>query len=884
MAVGDVTHAGVIRAIEEFDSLGRDAFLSKYGFGPAAAYTLMYESKAYDSKAIVGAAHGYDRPDLGPLTSEEFSGGRAGAANVLESLGFEIESPSDGADPVWLIRAGQQGQAEELALSEGVAVVGWSELGPLTPAMSREDIKAMINTTYGEQSASSLGSQASSPYRFIHEVSIGDLVVLPLRTHPQHVAIGRITGPYVHRPDERFLALDAVNTRSVEWIERGVAYERFDPDLREAFGQQGTLSKISKPNAAARILAALGPPPELIHLVVKWSEKFGASTVEEHRLVANQAGSVWWGLIGSPDRPKLAAKRIATISEQLDQGQPTHVFISGPTSWRTQLEGITAMRADVEEHLIPSYYDKDWTYGLWVKLKDFQPVERSWLTEHLELASAPGKPLSEGALSNQTNPLIVRDLSGETGSTTRVWWVCQGATRGATGDLGVLWAPKVAKDGTSRGFWRALEDARVGDIVLHYAGSHIRGVSTVTEEAVDAPNPAGPSGNWQDGDGWLVSVDYRELDEPIALASIPTEWRIAEQDPFTKDGSVRQGYFSVLSDRFVSQLAGRFPQLELPGAGSSIAEYVEPQLAILEEEIAAKGLHLTPGTVRRYYVSLKTRGFVILAGISGGGKTWLAEAYAEVVGAQSLVVPVAPNWTTNEDLLGYLNPIDGVYRHTEFSRFLMRAATEYSDAQAALRQPRPFHLILDEMNLARVEYYFAKFLSAMEARSRKTNATIVLSEELEVPLTENLVFIGTVNVDETTFGFADKVYDRAQLIELEAPRASLDEYMAGVVFREALLEVWDAVQIVAPFAFRIVDEINAYVQASIAGGIGIPWQQAFDEQLLQKVLPKIKGTDPRIGDALNKLVGLTDPDFPITHERVGKMLETFNLHGFVSYF
>ncbi len=328
-----------------------------------------------------------------------------------------VETSSGGDDPVWLIRAGQQGRAEELAVSEGVAIVGWSELGPLTPEMSRDEIKAMISTAYGEQSASSLSGQASSPYRFIHEVAVGDLVVLPLLTHPRHVAIGRITGPYVHRPDKRFFDLDAVNTRSVNWIAREVAYERFDPDLQEAFGQQGTLRKIGKPSAAARILSSLAAPPELIHLV------------------------------------------------------------------------------------------------------------------------------------------------GETGSTTRVWWVCQGATRGATSDLGVLWAPKIAKDGTSRRFWRALEDARAGDIVLHYADSHIRGVSTVTEEAVEAPNPAGPSDNWQEGDGWLVNVDYRELDEAIPLASIPIEWRIAEQDPFTKDGGVRQGYFSALSDRFAGQLAGRFPQL-----------------------------------------------------------------------------------------------------------------------------------------------------------------------------------------------------------------------------------------------------------------------------------------------------------------------------------
>ena len=88
MAVRDITHASVIQAINEFDSLGREAFLSKYGFGPAVAYSLVYEGNVYDSKAIVGAAHGYDRPDLGPLTSEKFSGGRTGAAKILESLGF----------------------------------------------------------------------------------------------------------------------------------------------------------------------------------------------------------------------------------------------------------------------------------------------------------------------------------------------------------------------------------------------------------------------------------------------------------------------------------------------------------------------------------------------------------------------------------------------------------------------------------------------------------------------------------------------------------------------------------------------------------------------------------------------------------------------------
>jgi hypothetical protein len=310
--------------------------------------------------------------------------------------------------------------------------------------------------------------------------------------------------------------------------------------------------------------------------------------------------------------------------------------------------------------------------------------------------------------------------------------------------------------------------------------------------------------------------------------------------------------------------------------------YVEPPLELIEATIRDRGLRIEGRTLRRYHVSLKTRGFVVLAGVSGGGKSWLAQAYADVVGAQSLMVPVAPNWTTNEDLLGYFNPVDGTYCHTPFSRFLIRAADEHEHARASGREPQPFHLILDEMNLARVEHYFATFLSGLESTARHGSSTIALSDELAVALTPNLKIIGTVNVDETTFGFADKVYDRAQLIELEAPREALAAHMDGAPFSDTLLTVWDAVSPVAPFAFRVVDEIATYVDRS--GRLGVAWQEALDDQLLQKVLPKIKGTDPKIRSALELLVTATADGFPLSHAKATRMLEAFNVHGLVSYF
>jgi hypothetical protein len=113
--------------------------------------------------------------------------------------------------------------------------------------------------------------------------------------------------------------------------------------------------------------------------------------------------------------------------------------------------------------------------------------------------------------------------------------------------------------------------------------------------------------------------------------------------------------------------------------------YVEPSFEDICADIAAKGLRFSERTLRRYHLSLKTHGFVILSGISGGGKTQLARAYAGAVGAESLVVPVAPNWNTNEDLLGYFNPVHEKYVDTPFSIFLRRAAQEYQRTTEAGR-------------------------------------------------------------------------------------------------------------------------------------------------------------------------------------------------------
>ncbi|MXX88668.1 MAG: hypothetical protein F4Y68_05380 [Boseongicola sp. SB0665_bin_10] len=100
MALRDVTAEGVERSIAEFDRLKRDAFLDKYGFGRARGYFLVRGERRYDSKAIIGVAHGYDRPDLGPLGPQDFSGGESTVARHLESLGFGVEKRE--RNPPWV--------------------------------------------------------------------------------------------------------------------------------------------------------------------------------------------------------------------------------------------------------------------------------------------------------------------------------------------------------------------------------------------------------------------------------------------------------------------------------------------------------------------------------------------------------------------------------------------------------------------------------------------------------------------------------------------------------------------------------------------------------------------------------------------------------------
>lgn len=207
----------------------------------------------------------------------------------------------------------------------------------------------------------------------------------------------------------------------------------------------------------------------------------------------------------------------------------------------------------------------------------------------------------------------------------------------------------------------------------------------------------------------------------------------------------------------------------------------------IHKYISAKGFSYEDSLIKNFYLSLKSKPFVILAGTSGTGKTKLVKLFADCIGAEYKLVPVRPDWSDSSDLFGHLD-LNGRFIEGALIRFI-KDASKNTD--------KPYILCLDEMNLARVEYYFSDFLSIMETR-RFENGVIVsdplVNENVygaseaylefgKLGFPENLYIIGTVNMDETTFPFSRKVLDRANTIEfsyvdLVPGESSLEEVSA----------------------------------------------------------------------------------------------------------
>ncbi|MCF2506944.1 DUF3578 domain-containing protein [Dyadobacter sp. CY107] len=367
---------------------------------------------------------------------------------------------------------------------------------------------------------------------------------------------------------------------------------------------------------------------------------------------------------------------------------------------------------------------------------------------------------------------------------------------------------------------------------------------------------------------------------------------------------------------------------------------IEFDYKAFQKSIAGCNLHINPNFTLRFITSLLAKPFVILTGLSGSGKTKLAQAFSKWICEsedQICLVAVGADWTNREPLLGYPNALDeGKYVKPDSGVLDLILLANKNPA-------KPYFPILDEMNLSHVERYFADFLSAMESggdirlHPEYTQKHDNIPSKIRLP--KNLFIIGTVNIDETTYMFSPKVLDRANVIEFRVTREEMAHFLSldctlnldsvsasgclmatsfvelalnkqietkdkGLV-NHALLDFFEQLQTAgAEFGYRSAAEIVRF--AAIGNHMEPAWKvnEIVDAAIVQKLLPKVHGSRRRLEPVLKTLAALCAADigeiedflnskkglaelgvvhYPVTLEKLKRMYKSLIDNGFTSF-
>ena len=223
----------------------------------------------------------------------------------------------------------------------------------------------------------------------------------------------------------------------------------------------------------------------------------------------------------------------------------------------------------------------------------------------------------------------------------QVWWVNQGATYATERAGGYLWAPQKNKAGNPEAHWTNMTRVQAGDVVVHYANTAIRALSVATASAIESDKPGEMANEPWQKDGWLVSVEIVDLSQAVPLLKLPEAARPAGEGPLTSAGNVKQGYLWEVPSAMAAALEQFFGEQWPGGDGAGLGGEQHVERHPIYQSIADKGFSFPEWLVTDYLLSLATKPFVLLSGISGTGKTKLAQLVAEQVAPPEDVLEVA---------------------------------------------------------------------------------------------------------------------------------------------------------------------------------------------------------------------------------------------------
>ncbi len=351
---------------------------------------------------------------------------------------------------------------------------------------------------------------------------------------------------------------------------------------------------------------------------------------------------------------------------------------------------------------------------------------------------------------------------------------------------------------------------------------------------------------------------------------------------FNNDTQLFEEGADVVKKRFIDAallFAHASERLELPEGNKEVKadsepyieeseEYLEPNFRFEEifTLITSSAFTFSMETIRDLHLNLSSlddKHFVLLTGISGTGKTQLCRLYANAVygleyeneNPYLTIIPVRPDWTDASSLFGYYSTFEKRYVKTEFLNVVLNALKE---------REKPHFILLDEMNLARVEYYLSDYLSAVESRKEiplhQDENIKDIPEKIIIP--PNVYLLGTLNVDETTHSISDKVLDRAFVMSLS--EVDFDTYwkQADKEVRNTLYTEFNLlkelhhllIQFDLHFGYRTLEEMlkKLYANIQLSDEYQMNALEALDRVISEKVLPKIRG-DERISEMLKEI-------------------------------